>query len=147
MRAKKRALAAASFAGLSLMSVAVFWMVVPSWPNRGNVSYAVLMNIFGAVANVLAIGLLTVPVVTGRWARNQRLLAFLGAIGVGSLLVLYLPCGMLLEVGDGFGIAYDVLAALVAIGTAATLLSLTFATATVVGAGPRRQGRLTAQDR
>lgn len=143
MRAKKRAMAAVAFAVLALVTVILFWMVAPEWRNLGDFSYALLMSIFGAVANVLAIGLLAVPVMTGRWARNQRLMAFLGAISIGSLLVLYLPCGMLLVSGDGYGTVYDVLAALAVAGTAATLLSLAFATATVVAAGPRRQGRLT----
>ncbi|MFI4971900.1 MAG: hypothetical protein ACHP7H_04415 [Hyphomicrobiales bacterium] len=142
MRAKKRATAAAAFAAISMGTVIAFWLVFPAWPNFGDYGYAVLMSAFGAGATILAIVLLAVPVLTGRWARQQRLLAFLGAISVASLLVLYLPCGMMLEFGHGSGPAYDVLVALVGIGTAATLLSLALAIATVSAAEPRRHGRL-----
>lgn len=144
MRAKKRATAAATFAAISMGSAIAFWLVVPAWPNIGDYGYALVMSVAGAVAAVLAIVLLAVPVLTGRWARQQRLLSFLGTLSVASLLVLFMPLGMMLEFGDGFGPVYDVLLAIVGVGTAATLLSLALATATVVAAEPRRHGRLAA---
>ena len=138
MRAKKRAMAAAIFAALSTTTVIVFWSLIPGWPNRGDIGYALLMSVAGAGASVLAVVLLAVPVLTGRWARQQRLLAFLGALSVASLLVLYMPCGMMLEFGDGSGALFDVLLAVVGVGTAATLLSLALAIDTVAAVAPRR---------
>lgn len=142
MRARRLALTAAAFAVLSLLSVVAFWVVIPAWPNLGDFGYALLMTIFGACASVLAIGLLVTPVLTGRGARYQRPLAFLATLGIASLLVLYLPCAMLLEFGDGFGALFSILEVLAGTALCSILLSLTFAVATLTVSAPRKT-RLT----
>lgn len=89
-------LAAASFAVLALLSTIPFWTALfIERPNLGirdlgafYATYIAKMSA-GAAVNVLAIGLLAVPVLTGHGVRHSHVLAVLGALGVASLFFLY----------------------------------------------------------
>jgi hypothetical protein len=139
MRAKKRAFAAAGFAALTGVGTIPIWMwLVPSAASgKVNLGLVVLFAV-GAVVNLLAIGLLAVPVLTGRGARHQEALASLSIFALGSLLFL--------DTIYGLGVLFEEVvtglpSVLVAVGVVAVPMSLGFAVATGVGAAPRREGK------
>jgi len=151
MPARKRALAAVGFAVLALLSTIPFWTaLLIERPNLGLrdmsdffVTYVVKMSA-GAAVNVLVIGLLAIPVLTGHGLRHLQALAVLGAIGVASLFFLYdsFWFGAVLALSSFPNSGTSIWWQLAAVtGMLAAPVSVGFAIATAVGSRHPRRGR------
>jgi hypothetical protein len=143
-RAKRRALAAAGFGVVALVSNVPAISDALAYPSATTLGYstvvaywesAVVAIIGVVVVSVLAIGFLAVPALTGRGARYQKALATVSAMVFGALTLLGL-----------MSLAFSDLPPAHAnwtwLGIAAGGISAAFAFATVIAAAPGRSGRV-----
>lgn len=153
-RMNTRALGAAGFAVLALLSTIPFWTsVFIEWPNPSihdlgdfYTTYVEKMSA-GVGLNVLAVVLLGVPLLSGYGVRHLRALAVLCAIGIASLFFLYDTYwfGAVFALSSFPDSGTPVWWQLVAIiGMFADPVSVGFAVATAFGAHRPRQGGVPA---
>jgi hypothetical protein len=138
MRGKKWALAAAGFAVVALASNIPALSDTLAYPGTAGQDYASMvgLTIGVIVVSILAIGLLVGPVLTGRGARYQQVLAAVSMIVIGSLTLFGFMFAVLAfsDIAPGY-------AGWTTLGIAAGAISFGFAIATVAATGPGRPGK------